>query len=327
MVATVTYIKQIIEEVNAVTERCGPVLLYGENIDTGSRIAGLARGLKVNSDGRILNVGNCELTHCGVGLGTMLDRGNAVLFMKQLDFLLLGLDQVVNTLNFIRAYHPSENVGSFTIFLIVCDQGYQGPQSSMNSASDFASLGNVNVFCLNAASDAANVVSRHFVSPGFRVICLSQRLFGAPALDLPIQWQSPDQGIFRYRSGGDVTIACFNFALRSGVDAADRLAASGIRSDLFHVNYLPGADMGAICESCARTGKLVIIDDSKTVLKLSDAIVADLHAGGAAVSVLSLGRRGCANDDYGVGDDQFVLDQGAILKFVVEASAVKETVA
>ena len=29
----------------------------------------------------------------------MLDGGNAVLFMKQLDFLLLGLDQLVNTFN------------------------------------------------------------------------------------------------------------------------------------------------------------------------------------------------------------------------------------
>ena len=51
-----TYIGQIIESVNAVTETCGPVLLYGENIDTGSRIAGLARGLTVNPAGRILNL-------------------------------------------------------------------------------------------------------------------------------------------------------------------------------------------------------------------------------------------------------------------------------
>ena len=64
-----TYISQIIEQVNVVTERCGPVLLFGENIDTGSRIGGLARGLKVNPAGKILNVGNCELTHCGVVFG------------------------------------------------------------------------------------------------------------------------------------------------------------------------------------------------------------------------------------------------------------------
>jgi pyruvate/2-oxoglutarate/acetoin dehydrogenase E1 component len=259
-------------------------------------------------------------------MGIMLDRGNAVLFMKQLDFLLLGLDQVVNTFNFIRAYRESDDLGSFTIFLIVCDQGYQGPQSSMNSAGDFASLANVPVFCLNAASDAAKVISHHFINPGFRVICVSQRLFGRPAVDLPIEWQSSDDAIFRYRSGNDVTIACFNFSLRSGVNVANYLAASGIRSDLFHVNFLPGVRTEAIQESCARTGKLVLIDDSKTVSKFGDAIVADLHGNSTNVAVLPLVRRGCANQGYGVSDDQFLTDPSLILEFLAKASLVKAAV-
>ena len=118
--STPSYINQIIEQVNFVTEKCGAILLFGENIDTGSRIAGLARGLKVNPAGSIQNVGNCELTHCGVGLGMLLDGGQSVLFAKQLDFMLLGLDQICNTFNYIRAYCPRETWGSFTIFVIVC---------------------------------------------------------------------------------------------------------------------------------------------------------------------------------------------------------------
>jgi pyruvate/2-oxoglutarate/acetoin dehydrogenase E1 component len=315
-----TYIKQIIDAVNVVTGKCGPVLLFGENIDTGSRIAGLARGLEVNSAGRILNVGNCELTHCGIGLGMMLDRGNAVLFMKQLDFLLLGIDQIVNTFNFIRAYRSLDDLGSFTIFLIVCDQGYQGPQSSMNSVGDLASLANVDTFCLNAAADAAKVVSDKFIFAGFRSICVSQRLFGAPALEIPAEWQSPDLSIFRYRSGQEVTIACYNFALRSGVVAADHLAKSGVGSDLFHVNFLPGADMTAIRQSCARTGRLIIIDDSKTVTKFGDALVADLCARRINVEILQMVRRGCSHRHYGVTDDQFTVDHDAISNFVRKSS-------
>ena len=122
--STPSYISQIVGEVNLVTENCGLILLFGENIDTGSRIAGLARGLKVNPAGRIQNVGNCELTHCGVGLGMLLDCGQAALFVKQIDFMLLGLDHICNTFNFIRAYRPRNSWGSFTIFVIVCDQGY-----------------------------------------------------------------------------------------------------------------------------------------------------------------------------------------------------------
>ena len=109
-----TYIAHIISQVNTVTARCGPIFIFGENIDTGSRISGLARGLTVNPAGRIQNVGNCELTHAGVGLGMMLDGGQAALFAKQLDFMLLGLDQFVNTFNIIRASTPPNARGSFT---------------------------------------------------------------------------------------------------------------------------------------------------------------------------------------------------------------------
>lgn len=310
-----TYIGQILEQVNSVTESCGPVLLYGENIDTGSRIAGLARGLKVNPSGRILNVGNCELTHIGVGLGMMLDGGNSAVFMKQLDFLLLGIDQMVNTLNFIRAFPPVSGLGSFTIFVIVCDQGYQGPQSSLNSASDFASMANINAYCLNGSEDASSVIRDQFVTPGFRMVCTSQRLFGAPSMVIPVETRAADNSVFKYRSGDDVTLVCYNFALRDGAELAERLGDVGIRSDLFHVNYVPGMDMGMLAESCARTRRLVLIDDSKTITKFGDILVTQLRSRNMDFAVLSLGRRGCSAERYGVGEDRFLPDHDAVLAF------------
>jgi pyruvate dehydrogenase E1 component beta subunit len=312
---TTTYIKQIIDQVNAVTSGCGPVLLYGENIDTGSRIAGLARGLTVNPAGRILNVGNCELTHCGVGFGIMIDKGNAVLFMKQLDFLLLGLDQLVNTFNYIRAYEGADKIGSFSIFLIICDQGYQGPQSSINAASDFASLANVSVFCLNAVSDVEGIIAEQFVSPGFRIICLSQRLFGGEALDIQTIAKSDDSAVYHYRSGADVTLACYNFALRAGVASADHLAKSGRQCDLFHVNFLPSGNFDAVIESVERTGKLVVMDDSKSLNKFSDRLVAELHRRKIAFSLMSAVRRGSSDREYGVDEDRFVVDDEAVAAF------------
>ena len=314
--ADLTYISQIIEQVNAVTARCGPIFIFGENIDTGSRISGLARGLTVNPAGRIKNVGNCELTHAGVGLGIMLDGGQAALFSKQLDFMLLGLDQFVNTFNVIRASRPRSAWGSFTIFVIVCDQGYQGPQSSFNGAGDFASIVNIPVFCLNGAADASQVIANHFAAPGFRIMCLSQRVFGASALDLPIEAASSDDAIFRYRSGTDTTIVSFNFSLRDASDLDARLRAAGITSDLFHTNFVPGMDTTMLIDSCRRTGKLIMVDDSKTVTKFGDALVTELVEGGVDIDVLSFGRRGCPDGDYGAIDDRFLPDFERALAFV-----------
>lgn len=310
-----SYISQIIGQVNLVTEKCGSILLYGENIDTGSRIGGLARGLKVNPAGRIQNVGNCELTHCGVGLGMLLDGGQAALFVKQLDFMLLGLDQICNTFNFIRAYRPRNTWGSFTIFAIVCDQGYQGPQSSLNGAGDFASLANLPVYCINSAEDACRVIHSNFASPGFRIICLSQRLFGQPALEVKAEWMSADNSVFRYRSGSEATIVSFNFSLRDTLDMHTKLCDEGVQSDLFHMNYIPGTDLEPLVESCRRTGKLIIVDDSKTVAKFSDAIVTRLCLLGIPVKLLPFIRRGCSDDAYGANEDRLLPDFNEALAF------------
>jgi len=314
-----TYITHIVKEVNKVTERCGAIFLYGENIDYGSRLSGLARGLTVNPAGRIQNVGNCELTHVGVGLGILLDGGQAALFGKQLDFMLLGLEQACDTFNFIRAYRPQDTRGSFTIFVIVCDQGYQGPQSSFNGAGDFASLINIPVYCLNGADDAARVVDRHFASPGFRIICLSQRQFGAPTLQTQVEWYSEDDSLFRYRSGDDATIVSLNFSLRDALEMDDRLIDSGVQSDMFHMNFVPGADLTAVLESCRRTRRLVLIDDSKTVTKFGDILIAELGHSTVRTEVLFFCRRGCPDEDYGANEDRLTPDFERALKFIRQA--------
>jgi pyruvate/2-oxoglutarate/acetoin dehydrogenase E1 component len=314
-VTTPSYISQIIDQVNLVTARCGPILLFGENIDTGSRISGLARGLTVNPDGCIQNVGNCELTHCGIGLGIMLDGGQATLFVKQLDFLLLGLDQICNTFNFIRAYRQKNTWGSFTIFVIICDQGYQGAQSSLHSAGDFASIANIPVYCLNGADDAARVVRDHFVTPGFRIICLSQRLFGAPTLQSPADLVSSDSSLFRYQSGDVATIVSFGFSLRDSLNMGAKLRDAGVSSDVFHVNFVAGMDMTPVIDSCKRTGKLIVVDDTKSVAKFSDAIVTELCMQGIHVKLLQFNRRGCSDEEYGANQDLLIPDFDMALAF------------
>jgi pyruvate/2-oxoglutarate/acetoin dehydrogenase E1 component len=311
-----TYIAQIIGQVNAVTARCGPIFIYGENINTGSRISGLARGLTVNPAGRIQNVGNCELVHAGLGLGMLLDGGQAALFAKQLDFMLLGLDQFINTFNVIRSCRPRSTWGSFTVFVIVCDQGYQGPQSSFNGAGDFASIANIPVFCLNGAADASQVVANHFAAPGLRIMCLSQRLFGAPALALPVEASSADDAVFRYRSGNDATVVSYNFSLRDAADMDTRMRAAGVSSDLFHVNFVPGMDTSMLVDSCRRTRKLVLVDDSKTVTKFGDALVTELRTKDVDVNVLAFDRRGVPDAEYGCIDDRFLPDADRALAFV-----------
>ena len=144
------YLETVNQLLSEVLRARPDTLVYGENIDKGSCLCGVARGLP----GRIVNVGNCENTHVGAGFGLLLNGINSVLIVKQLDFLLLGLDQIVNTWNLIRCAYKTGDLGSFTIVVIVCDQGWQGPQSSFNGFSNICSLARIEGYTLNARAEA-----------------------------------------------------------------------------------------------------------------------------------------------------------------------------
>jgi hypothetical protein len=111
--------------------------VFGQNIITGSRISGLGLNLETKSKFSAINTPNSESSLFGIGFGLAMNGVSAVFLMKQHDFALLGLDQLVNTYNLIR----NRTLKSpFIVLMVVVDSGYEGPQSSLNNLDDFASL-------------------------------------------------------------------------------------------------------------------------------------------------------------------------------------------
>ncbi len=315
------YIEFIVSEINQITTDCNEILLFGENIDKGSCLSGLSRGLKVNSNGKIINIGNCELTHFGIGLGMMLDGGNSVLFAKQMDFILLGLEQACSTFNFIRAFKSKDVIGSFTIICIVCDQGFQGPQSSANNASDISSLANIPIYCINFKDDIKKIISNNLVEKGFRIIFASQRAFNKDIINTPLIHAETDCSIFKYCDGEDVTLASYNFALPETLKIRNYLKNNGFESDLYHINYVPNHSLEPLLNSIKKTGKLVVIDDSKSIKKYGDYLASKILQNGIKCEYIDQIRRGSEDKDYGVNHDQMIFDYEKILQFVKNRSS------
>jgi len=307
------YIQGVVSAINEAAHSTETALVMaGQNIDSGSRIGGMARGLEPKSADRVMNLGNCELTHCGIGLGMMLDGSYFALFMKQLDFLLLGLDQLVNTFQFIRAHRDAKSFGSFTIYLTVCDQGYQGSQSSFNAIGDVASLTRIPTFCLNGQADIDAVVGREFFGSGIRIAAVSQRQFGMAPLGTKVVDHSDDLAVFHYLMGDDVTIVSFNFALRLATEVADLAERRGCRADVFHHNFVPGPCTDLIEASLLRTGRLLVLDDSKTHLKAADGLIREMTGRIGRIDSLVLSRRDLEPSDFGVTPDTFDVQDVAV---------------
>jgi pyruvate dehydrogenase E1 component beta subunit len=88
------------------------------------------------------------------------------------------------------------------------------------------------------------------------------------------------------RSGADVTLIGMGSTMRMTLQAADKLAKQGIESEVVDVRSLAPLDENTLCQAAARTGRVVIVDESRDrcsaashiAAVIADRVFADLHA-------------------------------------------------
>ncbi len=248
------YIQHINETIIKKTSEAEKIVLYGQNIAAGSCLSGLTKGLKVGKGGLIINATNSENTLAGLGFGMMLNNVSSIFFMKQLDFLLLGIDQLVHSYNFVRRKNPT---ASYTIVAIISDLGWHGLQSSFNNFGDLCSIARISGFTITNKADADEIINTYLISPGFRIIAIPQRLFGQEILDIKPVFVNNDKTLFQYKKGKKATIVCFNCSLPYGLKIP-------VDASLFSVNSVTPINWDKIIEDVKKTKNLVVIDDSKS---------------------------------------------------------------
>jgi len=268
------FVNQKIKENVSVPEK---LVLFGQNIGTGSCLGGLTRNLKIKENSMLINSTNSENSLCGFGFGLMMNDISSIFFMKQLDFLLLGIDHLVNTYNIIRNYHQANSNASFTIMPIVVDSGFQGPQSSHNNLGDFCSIARIQGYTTTNKFDAEKIIDSKLISSGFRIIGVSQRLFKNDIIEPEkAVFINDDLSLFQYTDGEDVTIVCFNFSFPHGWNLTQKLKETKVYASLFNVNSPTSIDWNVILENVQRTKKIIIIDDSKSANVNCDSLLSDI---------------------------------------------------
>jgi pyruvate/2-oxoglutarate/acetoin dehydrogenase E1 component len=281
---------------------------FGQNIAAGSHLSGLTRDLPSSNGHRVINMPNCENGLVGFGFGLMLEGVDCAFFCKQLDFLLLTCDQIVNTYNMVRLRRPK---ASFTIVCIVVDSGYEGPQSRLNNLADLAALADVPAFAVSNAADADAVIDAHMVAPGFRIIALSQRLFRAETALPPADFADVSVGtraqILRHRQGPDATIAAFNFSYPQAVALRDGLNARGLAASLYSVAGMPVKGWAPLIADARQTGRLILVDDARTRNRAADRLRAAVADAGVECAVLPL-YRPIRDEDIRPHADEFAID-------------------
>lgn len=141
-----TFCEEINKTIIDIFSKYDRSVIYGQNIIAGSRISGLGKNLEKIQNAFVFNSTNTENSLMGIGMGCSLMGVPSLYLMKQHDFALLGLDQLVNTYNLIRNKRMK---APFIVVMVVVDSGFEGPQSNLNNLDDFASITKANVHFLN----------------------------------------------------------------------------------------------------------------------------------------------------------------------------------
>lgn len=261
----VGYINQLLKQKLSETPN---VVSFGQNIVTGSCLGGLTRGLPTENGNVAINTTNSEYTLTGAGFGLMTEGVNGIFFMKQQDFLLLGMDHLVHTWNALRTRNLQS---SFTIFAIVVDNGYEGPQSCINNLADFCSVAHIPGYTISNQDDADSIVGQQLVAPGVRIIGVSQRLFKSPMESLGSGGVLVDAENLarRYGSGDKATVISLNFAFTEAKRLAETLGEKGFGASLFNIPTVTPTSWDAVIEHAAKSRRVIICDDTKGLHKPS----------------------------------------------------------
>lgn len=270
------YLELVNQTIRDIVRKPENLVLFGQNITAGSCIGGFTRGLEVKDSSLMINSTNSENSLCGFGFGMMINGMSSIFFVKQLDFLILGIDHLVNTYNIIRNQKLS-NTSSFTIMPVIMDSGYQGPQASFNNFSDMCSIARIPGYCITTKWEIEKILSKYMISSGFRIITVSQRLFKEELITpKTLHYVNDDCTLFQYHDGTDATIVCFNFSFPQGYELFQELNDNNIDSSLFNVTSATPINWDKLIENISKTKKLIILDDSKSFNHCYDSLLAQI---------------------------------------------------
>ena len=241
-------------------------IIYGQNITTGSRISGLTNKLENLKNIEIFNTQNSEASLIGFGFGLMISKIHSVYFAKQLDFLLLGFDHIVNTLNSALLQNVQT---SFSIITYIVDSGYEGPQSRFHSLFEISSMSKANCNYLIFPNDIKCNLKK-IKKKGFNIFCLSQK-YSKTSYNPKILYKNKDEDCFKYNSGSNYTLVAMGFAAYE-VYRLISVNKNFKNSDFFVISNPSFKEAKEIIKSANKTRKVYLFDDSRSESKRMDEL-------------------------------------------------------
>jgi pyruvate/2-oxoglutarate/acetoin dehydrogenase E1 component len=224
---------------------------------------------------RVRDTPVAEAAMVGLGVGAAAAGLRPLVSITYMDFLMLGLDPLVN----YAAKARYKTAGQITVPLVVkttAGAKGQGVAHSQCIEAWLMSVPGLKVVAPSTAADAYGLLKAALRDPGPVLYVDHKRLFPmAGEVPLVETITQIGQAAVR-REGRDVTLVAHAWMTHVALDAAQRLAADGISCEVIDLRSLAPLDIETIATSVARTGALVTVEEGQLTCGVGAEIACQL---------------------------------------------------
>lgn len=248
----------LMEELSADTA----VRILGEDVTLGGPF-GATKGLvEVFGESRIINTPISEATVLGMAVGAATTGLRPVLEIMFVDFITLGMDQLVNHAAKLHYMTGGMLEVPLTIRCTAGVGGGYGAHHSQSLEAWFTHVPGLKVVAPFTPADAQTLLQAS-IRDDNPVLFLEHRGLYWSRGERPSPSESAVLGQARIRRSGEhLTILSYSRMVGTALKASERLASEGIDAEVIDLRSLAPLDLGTIVESVRKTGHLVIAHEA-----------------------------------------------------------------
>ncbi|WP_016905293.1 alpha-ketoacid dehydrogenase subunit beta [Streptomyces xiaopingdaonensis] len=256
---TITYAQAIRE---ALVERMGQdesIVLMGEDATSAW---GPTQGIEQEFPGRVLDMPITESAFVGAAVGAAATGLRPVVDLLFVDFATVCFDQIVNQAAKLR-YMTGGGVRVPLVLRAMWGTGMRrGAQHSQALHPLFVHVPGLKVVTPSNPADAKGLMATALQEDDPVLFLEHKMLYFTPGEVPEEPYAVPFGEASVVREGSSCTVVAVGRMVQVALEAADRLAESGVRCEVLDPRTLSPFDNAAVYRSVEKTGHLVVVDEA-----------------------------------------------------------------
>ena len=239
------------------------VFLMGEDIGAYQGSYAVTRGFfEEFGPERIRDCPIAESVIIGSATGAAMAGMRPIVEMMTINFMLLGIDQVVNHAAKMSYMSNGQIKVPLVIRAVTGGGGRLGATHSQNFEGWYASVPGLKVCVPSDPYDALGLLRTAIADPNPVIFAEHGLLYGKRG-EVPDEHYTVPMGEAAVRrEGTDITLVAYGRMVYTSLEAADRLAERGVEAEVIDLRTLQPLDTDTIIQSVEKTNRVMIVEEN-----------------------------------------------------------------